>query len=101
MKTMKNYEAMTYEEINQRIRELSNILDTVAPCESAWNEAYTEYKRLTAELDERYRKDNQEQFDAFYNKYIKGKRREEIDDEDWSFYSDWHKDMYGFRPQHI
>lgn len=103
MNTMKNYEAMTTEEIRQRMNELSNILDAYmygGKMEN-WDEAYDEYSKLGAILDKRYREENQEKFDAFYKKYIEGKTWEEIDPEDWSYYSDWHKDMYGFRPRHI
>ena len=91
---------MTTAEINTRIRELTAILEGY-PLESVWNEAYKEYCELTAILDERYREENQASFDAFYAKHIEGKAWEEIDPEAWSFYSDWHKDMYGFRPKHI
>lgn len=97
---LKNYEAMTNAEINKRIRELSDILDSY-PVEEVWEEAYKEYGRLNAILDERYREENQADFDAFYEKHIKGRTWEEIEDEAWSVYSDWHKDMYGFRPRHI
>lgn len=97
---MINYEAMTNAELNQRIRELDIIL--MGDCTGdAWSEAYSEYCKLRAVQDERYREDNQKSFDAFYKKHIEGRSWEEIDDETWSFYSDWHKDMYGFRPRHI
>ena len=100
MMTFDAMNAMTTAEINQRIRELSNILD--GDCTTnAWDEAYKEYSRLTTILDERYREENQASFDAFYMNHIEGKSWEEIDPEDWGFYSDWHKDMYGFRPKSI
>ena len=94
---MKN---MTNEEIRIRIRELSNILegDCTTP---AWDEAYKEYGKLTAIQNERYRVENESAFNAFYAEHIEGKSWEEINPEDWGFYSDWHKDMYGFRPHHI
>lgn len=93
------YNTMTNAEINERIRELCVILDKGNTDE--WDDAYDEYIELNAILDERYREENQEAFDAFYAKHIQGKRREEIDDDTWSAYSDWHKDMYGFRPKFI
>ena len=100
MKTFAAMTAMTTAEINNRIRELSNILD--GDCTTkAWDEAYKEYNTLTAILDERYREENQTSFDVFYTEHIEGKSWEEIDPEDWQFYSDWHKDMYGFRPKVI
>ena len=91
---------MTNTEINKRIRELSDILDGY-PVDKVWDEAYKEYCELTSILDERYREENQAKFDSFYEKHIKGKTWEEIDPDDWQFYSDWHKDMYGFRPKFI
>lgn len=97
---MKNYDTMTFEEINKRIRELSDILN--GDCTTkAWDEAYKEYFNLNYILDERYREENQDAFNAFYAEHIEGKTWDEIDPEDWQYYSDWHKDMYGFRPKSI
>lgn len=91
---------MTTTDINARIRELSDILN--GDCTTkAWDEAYNEYNKLNAILDERYREENQASFNAFYEKHIKGKTWDEIDQEAWDFYSDWHKDMYGYRPRTI
>lgn len=91
---------MTTNEIQQRIRELSDILNG-DPCSEIWADAYIEYNDCIAVLDERYREENQAEFDAFYAEHIEGKSWEEIDPEDWDYYSDWHKDMYGYRPRHI
>ena len=98
-KTINLYETMTNDEINKRMRELSNILDY--GISDGWEKAYDEYFLLSAIMDERYRMENQEKFDAFYNEHIKGKSWEEIHPQDWQYYSDWHKDMYGFRPRHV
>lgn len=108
---MKNFETMTYEEImttipteeiRQRIRQLTEILDaTMYESGKVWHKAYSEYEELNAILDERYREENQAAFNAFYAEHIEGKSWEEIDPENWQFYSDWHKDMYGFRPKSI
>jgi hypothetical protein len=100
MMTFETARAMTNAEINSRIRELDYIL--MGDCANdAWEVAYQERNKLTSVLDERYREENQDAFDSFYAKHIKGKSWEEINPEAWSFYSDWHKDMYGFRPRHI
>jgi hypothetical protein len=97
---MKNFAAMTDAEISKRIHELSNILN--GDCTTtAWDSAYSEYCKLRDVQDKRYRERNQEAFDAFYERFIKGKKWEEINDDTWSFYSDWHKDMYGYRPRTI
>ena len=98
---MKNYREMTNEEINGKIKEFSRILDSVSPVSDEWDEAYMEYNKLVAIQDERYREENADSFNAFYEKHIKGKKWEEIDPEAWVFYSDWHKDMYGYRPHSI
>lgn len=50
--------------------------------------------------NEEYRKENQASFDKFYKENIEGKAWEDIDPENWQRYSDWYKDMYGFRPQY-
>ena len=97
---MNNFSAMTTNEIRQRIRELDVILMGDC-CTFAWDNAYKEYGKLNAILDERYREENQKAFDDFYAEHIKGKEWDEIDPENWQFYSDWHKDMYGFRPKSI
>lgn len=97
---MKNYSHLSNAELSNRIHELSNILNGDCTTE-AWNKAYDEYCELRNEQDERYRAENQTAFDAFYEKFIKGKTWENIDPDAWSFYSDWHKDMYGFRPRTI
>jgi hypothetical protein len=96
---MKNFAAMTDAELNTRIRELSNILN--GEINDDWDKAYKEYCQLTEIQNERYRLVNQEAFDAFYEPNIKGKAWEEIRQADWDFYSDWHKDMYGYRPRTI
>lgn len=100
MMTFEAIRAMSTTDIQQRVRELSNILDG-DPTTDAWDEAYKEYGRFNAVLDERYVEENQAAFDAFYAEHIEGRSWEEINPEDWDYYSDWHKDMYGFRPKSI
>lgn len=53
------------------------------------------------EEDERYRKENEPKIREFFAKHIEGKTWPEIDPETWSFYSDWHKDVFGYRPRNI
>lgn len=100
MMTIEAMRAMTDTEIKNRIRDLSALLESPIDPEP-WREYYSEYNKLSAVLNERYREEQQEAFDAFYEEHIKGKAWEEIDPEAWQFYSDWHKDMYGFRPKSI
>lgn len=100
MKTYNEMIAMTDAELNARVRQLDDIL--IGDCANpVWEIAYKERCKITAILDERYRERNQKEFDAFYNKHIKGRKWEEIDPEAWQCYSDWHKDMFGFRPKSI
>ena len=100
---MKERFGMTIEEIRNRVDKLGDELESLMYSDdrNAWNETYEEYCILNSILDEVYREENQESFDKFVNEYIRGKSWEEIDPDDWSFYSDWHKDMYGFRPRRI
>lgn len=99
MKTYNEMIAMTDTEISARISELSTALCIASGDE--WDRLYKEYVNLTNIMDERYRERNQKEFDAFYERHIKGKTWGEIDPEAWQCYSDWHKDMYGFRPHSI
>lgn len=54
-------------------------------------------------LDEekRYREENEPKIREFFAKHIEGKTGEEIDPEVWQWYSDWHKDVFGYRPHGI
>ena len=78
------------------IREAMNRMDDEYV--SAHWDRFLELKNIEAQ---EYREENQEKFDKFYKEHIQGKRWEEIDTDDWQTYSDWHKDMYGYRPHFI
>ena len=100
--TMKNYEAMTSAEINKELDRLAEKLEKcicIGDMGDAWDETYKEYSKVEELLNKRYREDNQERFDAYYEEHIKGKAWNEIEPERWEFYSDWHKEMYGYRPR--
>lgn len=62
-------------------------------CAAFWDE----YERESREYYER----NIKFFMDFVKEHIEGKSIEEISPEDWDFYSDWHKDLYGFRPRYV
>ena len=96
-----DYNKMTTKELNNRLTELSLVLNCTPPSSEEWDKAYDEYNRLTVVLDERYREENEASFNAYYEEHIKGRTWEEIDPNHWDFYSDWHKDMYGYRPMSI
>lgn len=48
-------------------------------------------KKIAADYEE-----DKQKFYDYYNKYIKDNGGTE---EQWEFYSDWHKDIYGYRPR--
>ena len=39
------------------------------------------------------------ELERYFNNYIKDKPFNEIEPERWDWYSDWHKDVFGFRPR--
>lgn len=53
------------------------------------------------EEDARYRAENEPKIREFFAKYIEGREWKEIDPETMQFYSDWHKDVFGYRPHGI
>lgn len=62
-------------------------------------EDYDEYCRLEAIRRAEYRQQEEPRLLEYFENHIKGKRWEEIDQECWDWYSDWHKDVYGYRPK--
>ena len=62
-------------------------------------EKYEEYCELAAIRDREYRETHEHDLQQFFDRYIKGKAWDEINPEDWSYYSDYHKEVYGFRPK--
>ena len=85
----------------EEMDKLAVILDTVSPCSEEWSKAYARYCELDRIEQEEYRKENISKLKEFYDKYIANKEWSEIDDEDWSFYSDYHKDVFGYRPRSL
>ena len=53
------------------------------------------------EEDMRYRAENEPKIREYFAKYIAGRTFSQIDPNDWQFYSDWHKDVFGYRPHGI
>lgn len=53
------------------------------------------------EEDRRYRETNEPKIREFFAEHIEGKEWKDIDPDMWSFYSDWHKDVFGYRPHGI
>lgn len=63
------------------------------------NAHWDRYLELERIEHQEYFKREKPNFDRFYEEHIKGKTWNEIDPDAWEFYSDWHKDMYGYRPR--
>ena len=53
------------------------------------------------EEDLNYRKSNEPKIREYFAEHFEGRTWNTIDPEDWSFYSDWHKDVFGYRPHGI
>ena len=60
---------------------------------------YDEWAHLYATEREEYRERELPEITKYFEEHIKGKSWEEIDQDRWDFYSDWHKDVFGFRPR--
>ena len=53
------------------------------------------------EADRKYKEDNEPKIHKYFAEHFEGKTWEEIDPDLWQCYSDWHKDVFGFRPHGI
>lgn len=53
------------------------------------------------EEDARYREMNEPIIRQLFAEKFEGKTWDEIDPEDWQWYSDYHKDVFGYRPHGI
>lgn len=83
---------MNKEERNALYKKCTAILDQ-QNCDDMWHHVYECYSRLTSIEDEEYREANIEKFREYEAKMNEP-------DFDWGFYSDWHKDMFGYRPHY-
>ena len=84
-------------ELDERVRELRKVLEMEMG--EAWDEAYKEYCFINSIWDERYYNEHIGKFTEFFAEYIEGKKWNEIDPEILDSYSDWHKDLFGYRPR--
>lgn len=89
---------MTKEQ-KERMKELSKILEYTYCGTEEWTKAYNEYFELSAIEQEEYRERELPEITKYFEEYIKGKSWEELDRDRWDWYSDWHKDVFGFRPR--
>lgn len=97
----KNKVSLLTDEQRARLKELS------AKLNSSWalgldafsTEEQDEFYKLNRLYNEEYRQNNEDPLWDFYDAHIAGKNVEEIKSEDLDFFSDYHKDVYGFRPR--
>lgn len=64
--------------------------------------ALCDYNKTVSDIvdeEERYRNIEIPKLKDYYKEHIDGKSREEIGDDVIDWYSDWHKDVYGYRPR--
>lgn len=87
------------EALNNELEELARKIIAQDEAGEYDDALYEEYFRVEAQLQEMYREENEGPLLAYYEKHIKGKSFDEIDPERWDWYSDWHKDVYGYRPR--
>lgn len=60
---------------------------------------FGEWEKLSAIEQEEYAEKELPKITKYFEEYIKGKKWEDINPDTWDFYSDWHKDVFGFRPR--
>ena len=87
------------EAMNMSMEELANVLDSLTPEDRGlWDIYYHAYVLKEEEENRRYFEENYEAFKK-YEDECKEKAAKNLP---WakSFYSDWHKDMYGHRPRY-
>lgn len=90
--TADDIKAMSKADRKALYERLNRIL-TRQECDMEWDEAYEIYNTLRYIEDEEYREENMEKFKAY-------EARMNEPDFDWDYYSDWHKDMFGYRPHY-
>ncbi len=83
-----------------RLQELrTKMMRNFGYCDDFTEADYDEYCRLEAISHDEYRQREEPKLLEYFEKHIKGKSWEEIDQDRWDWYSDWHKDVYGRRPR--
>ena len=60
---------------------------------------YDEWFNLNHLAHSEYVEEQLPELERYFNNYIKDKSFNEIEPERWDWYSDWHKDVFGFRPR--
>lgn len=90
---------MTRKELINELNALSKKLDTI-PCGTPeWDKTYDRYCELSAKEHEIYRAENIDNLQRFYDAHIANREWKDIDPNAWEWYSDYHKDVFGYRPR--
>ena len=92
--TFEEYKALNKTERNAIYEKVENVLmnNGYVGELNMWDVAYASYTNMREVEDREYYDSHIEAFRAYEAKMGEP-------DFDWDFYSDWHKDMFGFRPR--
>ncbi len=101
--TYEEIKAMTKDERREVRKACEKHLDYVG---DDWDYYYPIYETVNAVEDDEYREENEDKVRAFFKEHFEGKTWEEIRNnpelyDAWGYYSDWHKDCFGYRPHDI
>lgn len=88
--TSAEYKALDKQSRRRASDDIRNLMD-IDPTSDMWSTYYEIYCWYTAVDDDEYREANMAEFKAY-------EARMNEPDFDWDYYSDWHKDMFGYRP---
>lgn len=71
-----------------------------------WIAEYPKKVNELADREKKYIEENKPRLAEYFDKHFSGKTWEEVRDNEslymsWSFYSDWYKDVYGYRPREV
>ena len=104
------FELMTFEDYVKTLSvdELMDVLDEIVDVigleteegSYKWDICYNEYRRKEREEHLKYFEENFEEFTKFENDFREKCENGTATMDELSFYSDWHKDMYGHRPRY-
>lgn len=103
---------LTYEDVADMTREERDALEKAIDIERRfylmedWDVYYDAYCLIREVENDEYREENEDKVRAFFEEYFEGKTWAEIRNnpelyDAWGFYSDWHKDCFGYRPHDI
>ena len=90
--------------LNDLYDALSKALDTIYSngiddAYDVWKRARARYDIVANESHERYVEANIDEFREYQKRYLERVALGVATPEEGDFYSDWHKDIYGFRPR--